>query len=108
MRARWRRQVAELFDDYDILLAPATPTVAPRIDEGTILIDGKPASARANLGIYCQPLSLAGVPVVSAPYDKGTLPIGVQCVTAPGREGMMFDWLERLERDGVLAARGIA
>ena len=107
-RVRWRRQMAALFDDYDILLAPATPTVAPRIDEGTILIDGQPVSARANLGIYCQPLSLAGMPVVSAPYDAGALPIGVQCVTAPGREGLLFDWLERLEAEGVFAAREAA
>ena len=107
MRTRWRRQVAALFDRYDILLAPATPTVAPRIDEGTILIDGKPASARANLGIYCQPLSLAGVPVVSAPVRRQGLPIGVQCVTAPGREGLLFDWLARLERDGVFGVEAV-
>ena len=102
LRARWRRQVAKLFESYDVVLAPATPTVAPRIDEGTILIDGKPASARANLGIYCQALSLAGVPVVAAPYTKGIMPIGVQFATAPGREGMLFDLLERLEAEGVL------
>ena len=107
MRARWRRQVAKLFETYDVVLAPATPTVAPRIDEGTIVIDGKPASARANLGIHCQALSLAGVPVVAAPYTKGNLPIGVQFATAPGREGMLFDLLERLEAEGVLGAREI-
>jgi len=124
LRARWRRQVAKLFESYDIVLAPATPSVAPRIDEGTILIDGKPVSARANLGIYCQALSLAGVPVVSAPIStvrstpgdssrlggeaaapNRTLPIGVQFATAPGREGMLFDLLERLEAEGVLGAK---
>jgi len=103
-RDRWRRRVARLFEDYDVLLAPATPTVAPRIDDGTILIDGKPVSARANLGIYCQALSLAGVPVVAAPVRRGGLPIGVQFVTVPGREGLLFDLLERLETDGVLGA----
>ncbi len=107
MRTLWRRQVATLFEQYDVLLAPATPTVAPRIDEGTILIDGKPASARANLGIYCQALSLAGVPVVSAPYTQGLLPIGVQFATAPGREGLLFDLLERLEAEGVLGAGAV-
>ncbi len=108
MRARWRARVAALFEDYDILLAPATPTVAPLIDAGTILIDGKPASARANLGLYCQALSLAGVPVIAAPYSGGSLPIGVQCMTAPGREGLLFDWLARLEAEGVFTAREIA
>jgi aspartyl-tRNA(Asn)/glutamyl-tRNA(Gln) amidotransferase subunit A len=108
MRARWRRRVGALFDAYDILVAPATPTVAPRIEEGTILIDGQPVSARANLGIYCQPLSLVGVPVVAAPVHRNGLPIGVQCIAAPGREALLFDWLERLEAEGVFGAREAA
>ena len=104
-RAHYRAVVSRLLETYDILLAPSTPVVAPRIDEATILIDGKPASARANLGIYTQPLSLAGIPVVSAPMNRhGQLPIGIQFATAPGREGDLFRLLSRLEREGVLSA----
>jgi aspartyl-tRNA(Asn)/glutamyl-tRNA(Gln) amidotransferase subunit A len=101
----FRAEVAALFRDVDILVAPATPTVAPRIDEGTLMIDGKPVSARANLGLLTQPLSLAGIPVIAAPVNRpGRLPIGLQFATAPGREAMLFDLMITLERDGVLAA----
>ena len=101
----FRAQIASLFLGADILVAPATPTVAPRIDEGTMMIDGKPVSARANLGLLTQPLSLAGIPVIAAPVNRpGRLPIGLQFATAPGREAMLFDLMLKLERDGVLAA----
>lgn len=102
LRARWRKAVARLFDDYDILIAPATPVTAPRIDEGTIVIGGKAVSARANLGIYAQPISLAGVPVISAPVKRAGLPIGVQVITAAGREATAFDFCQALEDKGVL------
>lgn len=104
-RNYFRARVKELFKRYDILIAPATPVVAPRIDQATIVIDGKPASARANLGIYTQPLSLAGIPVASAPYAKANgLPIGLQFATAPGREAMLFELLRKLESEGALGS----
>ncbi len=101
-RSYYRGRVKLLFEKYDILIAPTTPVVAPRIDQATIVIDGKPASARANLGIYTQPLSLAGIPVVSAPYNvSGGMPIGLQFATAPGREAMLFQLLRELEDVGL-------
>ena len=101
----FRAEMAALFEDFDILLAPSTPVVAPRIDEGTMMMDGKPVSARANLGLFTQPLTLAGIPVAAAPVARpGKLPIGLQFATAPGREAMLFDLLKRLEAEGILAA----
>lgn len=102
LRALWRKAVARLLDDYDILIAPATPVTAPRIDDGTIQLDGRAVSARANLGIYAQPISLAGVPVISAPVKRAGLPIGVQVITAPGREALAFDFCQALEEAGIL------
>lgn len=102
LRALWRQSVTKLFDDYDILIAPATPVTAPRIDDGTIVMDGKAVSARANLGIYAQPISLAGAPVISAPVRRTGLPIGVQVITAPGREALAFDFCQALEEAGIL------
>ncbi|EGF91623.1 biuret hydrolase [Asticcacaulis biprosthecium C19] len=104
MAARWRAQVTEAFQTCDILIAPSTPVTAPRIDAGTIEINGQTVSARANLGILAQPLSLAGIPVISAPVRKSGLPFGLQFATAPGREALLFDYLARLEAEGVLGA----
>lgn len=96
------QDVLALFDHYDVLIAPATPDVAPRIDDPFVDIGGKRMPARANLGILTQPLSLAAVPVVAAPLLRpGRLPLGIQLVGAPGREDQLFAFAEQLERDGV-------
>ncbi|WP_369936750.1 AtzE family amidohydrolase [Xanthomonas tesorieronis] len=94
-----------LWDEVDVLLAPATPCVAPRIDQETIQIDGKAVSARANLGIFTQPLGLARCPVLAAPlYRPGRLPLGVQLIAAPGREDRLFALAAQLERDGLIGS----
>ncbi|WP_068820092.1 AtzE family amidohydrolase, partial [Xanthomonas graminis] len=94
-----------LWDEVDVLLAPATPCAAPRIDQETILIDGKAVSARANLGIFTQPLGLARCPVLAAPlYRPGRLPLGVQLIAAPGREDRLFALAAQLERDGLIGS----
>ena len=104
-RTYYRDKIRELFKRFDILIAPSTPVVAPRIDQATMLVDGKPAPARANLGLYTQPLSLAGIPIVSAPLNRPSrLPFGLQFATWPGREGMLFQLLSQLESDGLLGA----
>ncbi|OOX04351.1 hypothetical protein Xgly_10285 [Xanthomonas citri pv. glycines] len=78
--------------------------MAPRIDQDTIQIDGLPVSARANLGIFTQPLGLAACPVLAAPLPRpGRLPLGVQLIAAPGREDRLFALATQLERDGLLA-----
>jgi aspartyl-tRNA(Asn)/glutamyl-tRNA(Gln) amidotransferase subunit A len=94
-----------LWDEVDVLLAPATPCAAPRIDQETIQIDGKAVSARANLGIFTQPLGLARCPVLAAPlYRPGRLPLGVQLIAAPGREDRLFALAAQLERDGLIGS----
>jgi len=101
-REHYRKIFSQAFEQFDILVAPATPCHAPRIDEGTILIDGKPVSARANLGLYAQAISPTGAAVVSAPLKTAGLPIGLQFIAAPGREGDLFALMHRLEDEGVL------
>lgn len=104
--AAWFRQaMARLWDEVDVLVAPAVPCVAPRADQDSIEIDGKPVSARANLGIFTQPLGLAGCPVLAAPlWRPGRLPLGLQLIAAPGREDRLFALAARLERDGLVGS----
>jgi len=103
---RWYRERAlALFDDVDILLAPATPCTAPLIGQETIEIDGATVSARPYLGVYTQPLSFIGLPIVAAPLRPGGgLPIGVQIIAAPWREADALRIAAALERAGVINA----
>ncbi|WCT73731.1 AtzE family amidohydrolase [Sphingomonas naphthae] len=101
-RAWARERMHDLFDRFDLLLAPAVVGPAPRIADGTILVDGKPVPARANLGLYTQPLTLLGVPVLAVPLRRpGALPLGIQLIAAPGREGLLMAVARRLEAEGV-------
>jgi AtzE family amidohydrolase len=107
-RAWYREQVLSLFGDVDILLAPATPCPAPLIGQETIEIDGATVPARPFLGVYTQPLSFIGLPIVAVPLkEPGALPVGVQVIAAPWREADALRAAWALQRDGVTRAEAI-
>ncbi len=65
---RWYRdEVLKLFGAVDIILAPATPCTAPKIGQQTFVLDGVEMPLRPNIGVYTQPISFIGLPVVAAP-----------------------------------------
>jgi len=104
-RAWFRAQAARLFEDYDLLLAPATPCTAPLIGQKTFLLDGVEVPNRPNLGVFTQPISFIGLPVVCVPVTGGgLLPRGVQIIAAPGRERLALAAAAALEAGGVAAA----
>jgi AtzE family amidohydrolase len=104
-RAWFRTEAQKLFNRFDVLLAPATPCVAPFIGQMTMMIDGLKVPVRANLGLYTQPISFIGLPVVCVPVaGSKTLPRGVQIITAPGREALGLAVAARLEHAGIVAA----
>jgi aspartyl-tRNA(Asn)/glutamyl-tRNA(Gln) amidotransferase subunit A len=106
-RAWYRARVAEIFQEVDVLLAPTTPWVAPLIGAPRLAtVGGAEVVARAHSGVFTQPLSFVGLPVISVPVaTPGPLPLGVQLVAAPFREPVLFRVAARLEADGVVAAR---
>ena len=103
-RAIVAAQFAALFQRFDVLLAPVTPCLAPRIGDALMSIDGAEISVRKNLGVYTQPLSFVGLPVLAAPVNRpGLLPIGIQIIAAPGREDRLFQAALTLVAAGVVA-----
>ena len=108
---RWYQgEVLALFKDVDAILAPATPCTAPAIGQQTFTLDGVETPVRANLGIYTQPISFIGLPVVAVPVPLTPMPIGVQVIAAPWREDIALRVAHALEKMGVVAApapRGI-
>jgi aspartyl-tRNA(Asn)/glutamyl-tRNA(Gln) amidotransferase subunit A len=102
---RWyRAQVADLFKSVDVLLAPATPCVAPKLGQVTFKLDGVELPVRANIGVHTQPISFIGLPVVAVPVPLEPMPIGVQIIAAPWREDVALRVARALERMGVVAA----
>src|SRR5262249_27389111 len=102
---RWyHERVLELFNDLDVILAPATPCTAPLIGQKTFVLDGVELAVRANLGIYTQPISFIGLPVVAVPVALDPLPIAVQIIAAPWREDVALRVAGALEKLGVATA----
>jgi aspartyl-tRNA(Asn)/glutamyl-tRNA(Gln) amidotransferase subunit A len=102
---RWyRAKVLELFKSVDVILAPATPCVAPKLGQATFVLDGVELPIRANIGIHTQPISFIGLPVVAVPVPLLPMPIGVQIIAAPWREDIALRVAAALEKTGAAAA----
>jgi aspartyl-tRNA(Asn)/glutamyl-tRNA(Gln) amidotransferase subunit A len=102
---RWyRSQVLELFKSVDVVIAPATPCVAPKLGQTNFVLDGVELPVRANVGIHTQPISFIGLPVVAVPVPLEPMPIGVQIIAAPWREDIALRVADALERAGVVSA----
>lgn len=99
---RWyRAEILKLFETYDAILAPATPMTAPRLGRQTMILDGVEVPLRANIGIYTQPISFIGLPVVAVPIPLQPLPIGVQIIAAPWKESTALRIAHHLEESGL-------
>jgi Asp-tRNA(Asn)/Glu-tRNA(Gln) amidotransferase A subunit family amidase len=104
---RWfARQVAACFADVDLLLAPATPCVAPPIGTEWLQLGDRRLPARPSLGLLTQPVSCIGLPVCTVPVwgAHAKLPIGVQLIAAPWREDRVLAAAAALEAQGVARA----
>jgi aspartyl-tRNA(Asn)/glutamyl-tRNA(Gln) amidotransferase subunit A len=102
---RWYRgQVLKLFETVDVILAPATPFSAPRIGQQTMMLEGAEVPLRPNIGIFTQPISFIGLPVVAVPVALDPLPIGVQIIAAPWREDIALRVASALEEGKIVVA----
>jgi aspartyl-tRNA(Asn)/glutamyl-tRNA(Gln) amidotransferase subunit A len=100
-RRLYRARVLALFDTVDAILAPATPCVAPKIGQKTFVLDGVEMPVRPNIGIYTQPISFIGLPVVAVPVPTASgMPIGVQVIAPPWREDIALRIARTLEAQG--------
>ena len=103
-RRVYRDKVNALFQDWDVLLTPATPVSATTIGTEWLDINGVRQPCRAAMGLLTQPISFAGCPVLTAPMwpAASAMPLGVQIIAAPWREDLAFRAAQ------VLAGAGVA
>ena len=50
-----------------LLIAAAAPSVAPRVGQETLEINGRSIPTKAGLGVLTQPISCIGLPVCTVP-----------------------------------------
>ncbi len=105
-RAWFRDAMRDVFTSVDAILAPATPFHALKSGTKTITMNGAEVPARPNIGIYTQPISFIGLPVVSVPVwlPGSRLPIGVQVIAPPWREDIALRVAAQLESIGAVRA----
>jgi AtzE family amidohydrolase len=105
LRLSFRDQLRTVFENFDVLIAPATPSTAPRLDQTTLMLGNRRVPLRPNVGIYTQPISFIGLPVVTVPVDApGGLPIGIQIIAPAWREDVALRVAAQLEREGIVSS----
>ncbi|MBD2137202.1 AtzE family amidohydrolase [Anabaena sp. FACHB-1237] len=97
---RWYRdKIRELFTQVDMIIAPTTPITAPLIGQETMILAGEEILIRPHLGLFTQPLSFIGLPVLSVPiFQENSLPLGVQLIAAPYHESLILQVARVLEK----------
>ncbi|RBP30025.1 amidase [Marinobacter pelagius] len=104
VREKMRAEIETLFEDFDVLLTPITPTAAIHHDHSQpvfkrrISVAGKP---RAYMDQFCwiALATLLGLPATSVPIGrtKEGLPYNVQVIGAPGMDLTTIRFGELLE-----------
>ena len=103
-RCWYRNQVREIFQNIDIIIAPTTPITAPLIGQQTMILNDQEILVRPHLGLFTQPLSFIGLPVLSVPIkQENSLPLGVQLIAAPYNEALILQVAQVLEKQGIIA-----
>lgn len=102
-RTAMQRCALRFFEDHDLLLLPAASVPPFRNDGGEVTRVGDTESGSIIDYLACTFLiSLIGFPCLSlpSPTAEGDLPFGLQIVTAPGREALLWGTAEKLEEAG--------
>lgn len=99
VRALARRRLAAIFEDVDVIACPTVPAVAPPLEAPLVeLPSGTLTADQANVrgGALA---NLTGVPAISVPVGSSEgLPIALQLQAAWGRDELLLDAAEALER----------
>ncbi|MEO3829724.1 amidase [Actinomadura sp. B10D3] len=98
VRRELRAVVGDLLSTFDVLALPTVPIVAPPVDARNVTVDGTDLEVRAALLSLTSPWNLTGSPAISVPAGRlDGLPVAVQLVTSPGKEGLLFAAARALE-----------
>jgi aspartyl-tRNA(Asn)/glutamyl-tRNA(Gln) amidotransferase subunit A len=79
---------ARLFETVDCLVGAVLPAPPPRIGDTTVLIEGREVGVVDAFTRLNAPQNIAGIPALSVPCgtSMGGLPVGLQIISAAGRD----------------------
>ncbi len=100
VRSMMRRRLAGLFEGADVIAWPTVPAPAPPLDSPVVeLPSGHLSADQANVRGAAL-ANLTGIPSISVPVGLGAerLPIALQLQAAWGRDELLLDAAEALER----------
>lgn len=108
MREKMRARMSEVFEEFDVLLTPITPTTAIPHDHSQPMFKRKITVAdkpRAYMDQFCwiAMATLLGLPATSVPIGKTKdgLPFSIQVIGAPGMDLTTIGFAELLEEAGL-------
>jgi Asp-tRNA(Asn)/Glu-tRNA(Gln) amidotransferase A subunit family amidase len=91
-RDAYRTRLEALFGEVDVLLGPAVPDVAPRMDQEEVRVTEGPLPVRRAVLRITAPWSLLGAPTLCLPRPLGALSVGVQLVAPWGQDAALLGW----------------
>lgn len=82
----------QLFKKLDVLVAPALPTLPPRIGQNVLEVNGQEESVVHALVRFTAPQNVAGIPALVIPcgFSSSGLPIGLQLIAGHRKESILF------------------
>ncbi|MCZ6492282.1 MAG: amidase family protein, partial [Acidobacteria bacterium] len=99
-----QEEYARVMQQVDFLVTPTAPVPAPRIDAKYINLNGEDHRVRGpGSGLISRntsPLNAIGLPAITVPcgVNLAGLPIGVQFITGPFAEGLLFQVAANYEK----------
>jgi aspartyl-tRNA(Asn)/glutamyl-tRNA(Gln) amidotransferase subunit A len=103
LRKKMQREFAAIWKNVDCLLAPATPTAAPKIGQDTVRLGGREEDVRILTTRLVRGFNVLGLPSLSMPcgLTAAGLPVGLQVVAPPMEEALVLRVGAALEDSGV-------
>jgi aspartyl-tRNA(Asn)/glutamyl-tRNA(Gln) amidotransferase subunit A len=95
-----RRSLANAFEQVDVIAWPTVPAVAPPLDNTTVELPSGAYPADYANPRFGGLANLTGIPAISVPVGlgEGGMPVGLQLQAAWGRDELLLDAAEALER----------
>lgn len=99
IRTLFRREFDRLWREIDVLVTPATPVAAPRLDEKTVRIGDVQEDTRMASTRFARAINFLGEPAIAMPCGQTQtgLPIGLQLIGAPNSEARLIQIAKSLE-----------